>query len=102
MRESPNDVMKTYAGTADLPPSDRHKLLATERRRVALDILSERGAPVDLEDLAAAIAAREANRDVADDEAVKQVAISLHHTHLPMLADFGVIDYDPEVTLVDS
>lgn len=102
MSQSPSDVTREYAGIANLPPSDRHKVLAAERRRVALDILSERVAPVDLEGLATVIAAREAEGDVADEKTVEQVAITLHHTHLPMMADLGVIDYNPEATQVES
>lgn len=101
MNQSPNDVPEAYAGTGDLPTSDRHKVLASERRRVALDILAERTDPVDLENLASAIAAREADGIEADEETVKRVALTLHHQHLPLMAKFGVIEYDPEATLVE-
>lgn len=102
MSQSPSDVTREYAGIADLTTSDRHRVLAAEHRRVALDILSERDAPVELEDLAGATAAREADGDIADKETVEKVALRLHHVHLPLLAQLGVIDYDPEATLVDS
>jgi hypothetical protein len=101
MCQSPNDAAKTNAGIAALPAGDRHKLLTAERRRVALDILTERAAPVELEDLAAAIA-RETDDGAVDEGVVERVAVDLHHVHLPMLNEFAVIDYDPEATRVES
>jgi len=102
MSKSANDVARTYAGTAGLSTSDYHELLAANRRRVVLDVLADRTTPVDLEDLAAAIAAREADGDRTEKEAVEQVALCLHHNHLPKIAEFGVIDYDPEARRVES
>jgi|AntRauMinimDraft_3_1070383.scaffolds.fasta_scaffold00635_5 hypothetical protein len=102
MSQSPNEVTWEFAGTADLSTSDRHKVLAAERRRVALDVLSDRSTPVDLEDLAVAIARRETDADVVDEEIVEQVAITLHHTHLPKMGELGVINYDPDSTVVES
>jgi hypothetical protein len=102
MSQSPGDVPRTVAGIADLPTSDRHKLLAAERRRTTLDVLTRQVGPVDLENLAAAVTARETAGAATDAEAVERVAISLHHAHLPMMSAFGVIDYDPEATRVES
>ncbi|MFC7132704.1 MULTISPECIES: DUF7344 domain-containing protein [Salinibaculum] len=101
MSQSPTDSTREYAGIEDLPTSDRHKLLAAECRRAVLDILTERAGPVDLEELAVAIAAREAAEDAVNEKTVERVAIGLHHNHLPLMAEFGVIDYDPEATLVE-
>ncbi|MFW5905539.1 MAG: DUF7344 domain-containing protein [Halorhabdus sp.] len=90
-----------YEGTADLSTSDRHKILGSKQRRVTLKALSERSEPVDLMDLAAAIAAGESDGDVASEATVEKVAIELHHTHLPMMAEFGLIDYDPGANRVE-
>ena len=65
--------------------------------RAVLDVLADRTAPVDVEDLAVAVAERETD----EGGAVEEVMLTLHHTHLPMLTDFGVIDYDPEGTRVE-
>jgi len=100
MGQSRNEVTRPYAGTANLPTSDRHRLLAKRRRRVALEVLADRTAPVDLDSLATAVAAREG--DGTDEATVKRVGICLHHNHLPMLAEFGVIDYDPASARVES
>ncbi|SDR02617.1 DUF7344 domain-containing protein [Natronobacterium texcoconense] len=79
-----------------LSEEEYHRLLASRRRRLTLDVLSGRLDPVDVEDLATAIAARENGRDGADDETVREVALSLHHVHLPAMASANTIEYDSE------
>lgn len=98
MSQSPNAA--TDRGSVELSESDRHLLLAVERRRVALDVLTNGSTPIFLDDLAVAVAEREANECVASEENVERVAVSLHHNHLPMMEDFGVVDYDPDERLV--
>jgi hypothetical protein len=83
-----------YASLANLTENDRHRLLASERRRVVLDILGERSGPVSLEELATAVTATENDTDAPDKDAVERVRIALHHKHLPKMADLGIIDYD--------
>ncbi|AGN01947.1 hypothetical protein L593_10010 [Salinarchaeum sp. Harcht-Bsk1] len=102
MIQSPTDSTDTVTSAADLPPDDRHRLLAAERRRVALEVLTDWTEPVDLESLAAAVATREGDDVGADGTNVEHVAITLHHAHLPMMADFGVIRYDSEATRVEA
>jgi hypothetical protein len=84
----------------ELDESDRHLLLAVERRRVTLDVLTNEFVPISLDDLAVAVAKREVNGSVATDESVERVAISLHHNHLPKLVDYGVVEYDPDERLI--
>ena len=69
-----------------------HRLLAAERRRVALQVLAERG-PMDLERLAEAIVDHEAG-DVRDDRTVREAKVDLYHCHLPLMADLGAIEFD--------
>ena len=103
MSHLPTDVIGTYTGTNAPSPSERHRILAAERRpRLALDYLADRTGPVDIEELAAAIAAREADENSPDDDTVRQVAISLHHVHLPKMAEIGVVDYEPASSVVES
>ncbi|WP_175424168.1 hypothetical protein [Haladaptatus sp. W1] len=83
-------------GLATLDESDRHRLLVSERRRVLLEALSDYTPPVDLEEMARAVAAREDSLYQDKHENVDEVSITLHHIHLPMMADFGVLDYDPD------
>ncbi|MGQ4557177.1 DUF7344 domain-containing protein [Halobellus sp. GM3] len=91
MSNTTSEFTSKRGGTVNLTESQRHQLLASDRRRLAIEILTERIAPVDLDALAAAISAREER-----DEAVDRVAISLHHAHLPKMDDAGVLDYNAE------
>lgn len=92
----------TRADTEELTESEYHELLSVERRRITLDILARSIAPVELEDLTTTVAARESDVDVPDEATVERVALPLHHVHLPMMDEFGVIDYDPVTTRVVS
>jgi len=74
--------------------SDQHRLLAAERRRTALDVLSNRTGPVGLEAVATAIATREADRANPPREHVDRVALTLHHVHLPTMSEVGIVRYD--------
>lgn len=84
------------AAVVDLSADERYDLLAAERRRLVVDALAERSAPVALDDLAEAVAERE-----ADESAAQRVAVSLHHVHLPLMADLGILDYDTGANRVD-
>jgi len=85
---------------APLSESERYRLLASERRRAVLDVLSGRCCPMDLEDLAREVADREGNA-IADEDPVAEVVTSLHHCHLAKLADHGVVDYDHDTGRVE-
>ena len=69
---------------------------------MTLDILAERTEPIEIEALAAEIAAQETGGIAADGRAVANIALVLHHVHLPRMNDLGVIDYDPTTTRVES
>lgn len=76
---------------------DRFRLLAAERRRIVLDVLEGWNPPVELHELATEVARWE-----GEDEAGGRVALTLHHRHLPMMADVGALDYDPEEKTVTA
>ena len=101
----------------DGPSSDRSgnqlstdvvfRLLSDRRRRSAITVLRRHGTAMSLADLADEVAVREHDAPIteipADD--VKRVYMSLYHSHVPRLEDFGVIDYRQEsdmVTLSDD
>ena len=86
----------------DLRPADRHRVLTSERRRLTLDILAGTGAAVERVELARGIVAREDGIDAVDEDAILHVAITLHHVHLPLIAELGVLAYDPESRVVLS
>lgn len=74
--------------------SARHRILASERRRIAIDVLDDHTVPVDLEELAVAVAEREDGVDPTDDESITQMKTMLHHVHLPLVNEAGLISYD--------
>ncbi|GAA0674339.1 hypothetical protein ACFQDG_10050 [Natronoarchaeum mannanilyticum] len=73
------------------------ELLGHERRRRMIQILENADASTfDRREIARRIAAAEAGADAASDEVVRRVECSLHHKHLPMLDEYGVVDYDSD------
>ncbi|MFP8955261.1 hypothetical protein ACLI4Y_00930 [Natrialbaceae archaeon A-CW3] len=100
MSHTPDNVAEKPSNEPELSTSDRHALLTSDRRRLILDVLSGTTTPIELEELAAGIAAREDGID-ATKAAIRNVQIDLHHNHLPCLAAAGLIVYDADETLVD-
>lgn len=76
--------------------------LASERRRTVLRCLQTADAPVAMADLARDVVARERDAHARDvpEEAIERVYVSLHHVHLPKLADEGYLRYDDNRTSV--
>ncbi|WP_232700499.1 DUF7344 domain-containing protein [Halobacterium wangiae] len=98
-------MTNTTAGDPEKPPAaaelsehDQYRLLANERRRVTVDVLADQSSPLTLGELATAVDARE--NDLGS-ERQRVLEVRLHHVHLPMLADAGVLDYDPETNRVE-
>lgn len=72
------------------------EVLKSPRRRYALYYLRQQNRPVDLSEITEQVAAWE-NRtttDALETEQRKRVYISLYQTHLPKLADAGIVEYD--------
>lgn len=74
--------------------SQRHRLLSSERRRTLLDVLAGQSTPIDVDTLASAIAEEERDRGTQDPSSMDQIAVVLHHNHLPKLEEVDVVDYD--------
>lgn len=97
-----NDAVEKRAIETLLPPAsgipvdELFGLLANERRQALISVLATRDGPVDVDELTRAIAALETSTDATDvDEAdLRRVRLTLHHVHLPKMADRGVISYD--------
>lgn len=85
----------------DLSTSERHRLLANDRRWLALEILTGASPPVDLETLAAEVAAQETGDSTVDKQTINKVVISLHHVHLSVMDETGVLDYERETHQID-
>lgn len=95
MYQSSNDTTDDLTRMEGLTTTERHRVLAAERRRVTLEALGGLSGEVALTDLARGVARREGGIDAADDEAVRHVKTTLHHVHLPMMDDVGVLTYEP-------
>ncbi|SDQ32011.1 DUF7344 domain-containing protein [Natronobacterium texcoconense] len=70
--------------------------LAPDRRRTVCEVLATRRDAVHLEDLAATIVARETDRRLVDVSAddCSSLATDLAHSHLPVLTDVDLLEYD--------
>lgn len=79
--------------SADPPAAEIFPLLADERRRIVIHYLTRQVGAVSVEDLADHLAFREGTRD---EEAIERILINLHHSHLPRLADSGLVRFDRE------
>lgn len=88
--------------TADLSESERYRLLADKRRRLVLDALVDVGTPSTLTEVATEVAARERAGTERPDSDQSDVRITLHHVHLPLLADLGILNYNAEEHRVEA
>ena len=75
---------------------DTFHILQNERRRRVLQYLSETEGPVDMRDIAEQVAAWEHETTVQQltSDQRQRVYIALYQSHLPKLADFGIITYN--------
>lgn len=82
----------------ELVPDEIFEILSNHRRRMVLYYLRKHGNEAPVKELAAEIAAmeNEVSVDELTSEQRKRVYVSLYQTHLPMLAELNVIDYDKE------
>jgi len=81
---------------------ERHRLLASERRRTileALDTLGRTGSHVTLGELASDVDRIE-QRVGSDTPSKGTLLIELHHVHLPVMDDVGIVAYDPDTKRV--
>jgi len=92
-------VSATAEGT-ELPTGAYHHLLSSRRRQRVIEVLSENDCPLSLTCLAAAIRELETAREEPDEQ--RQVAVTLHHIHLPRMDELGVLEYDHEARRVQS
>lgn len=83
------------------PPAS---LVQHRRRSLLLECLLEFNEPVSLPDLADEVAVREYENELTEipAEEVKDIYLSLYHSHIPKLAEAGLVEYDQESDLVAS
>lgn len=87
---------------ARIPESDVYHLLSNERRREALTVLWEFDDDLTLRALSERIASIESETTPAPRPLRQSVYNALHQTHLPKLASYGLVEYDPDRKLVRS
>ena len=103
MSQSTHDAARTSVesgGIEELSEDEQYELLSSATRRLAIGVLAEGSAPIDVGELAAAIARRESGADAPDPEAVERAEIGLHHNHLPRMDALGLVEYDREASRV--
>lgn len=89
------NVSENLMASADLTDDEYYRLLDSRRRRVLLSVLAERDDSVSVGELARRVAEAESEDDAfASVDATSDIRIDLHHVHLPMLDDHGVVEYD--------
>lgn len=71
------------------------EILSNRRRRHVLSVLSAAENAVSVTDLVDQLSEWEGDGEASEIER-QQLAASLHHTHLPKLADYGFIRYDDQ------
>ncbi|SEO86549.1 hypothetical protein SAMN05216388_102148 [Halorientalis persicus] len=79
-----------------VPVADALEALAGERRRAVIRILHGTEGTVPVQELATEVCLRP---DGAQDR--DRVVVDLHHRTLPKLDALGLVDYDPEATVVE-
>lgn len=87
---------------SELDETTRYRLLTDEQRRFVIETLQTASGGVDttLEEIATHLeGTAQWTRDEHADRR-RNLRCRLHHVHLPMLADAGLLDYDPETKRV--
>ncbi len=102
MSQSTSEREINGSGKVILAESELHRLLSSERRRILLNVLEERPAPMDLMELAWAISKRENGAGSEPTADVEQVVITLHHHHLPVLSEAGIVEYQPASKKIET
>lgn len=101
MSQSSRDFTDPVSQTeTHLPEDDRFRLLSHPRRRLMLDVLNRHETPLPLRELARGIASKEGGSRTDGEGRVDEVAITLHHIHLPKMSRLGVLEYNPETRLI--
>jgi DNA-binding transcriptional ArsR family regulator len=80
-------------GDTALSLDELFDILRNARRRHVVELLDEYGGEAEFRELTDAVARRETGAPVSYEER-KRVYVSLRQSHLPRLADAGVVEYD--------
>lgn len=92
--------MSTTKDTTYSQKSDFHQIQSDTQRRAAIQVLQNTASEIMLEELAERVSTIH-----SPGFPVEKTEIRLHHVHLPMLSDAGLVAYDraeSEVSPIDS
>ncbi|RDI71107.1 DUF7344 domain-containing protein [Halopelagius longus] len=88
-------ITEELISPADLTEDEYYRLLSDERRRIVLQTLTDLELPLSVSELAREVAERETESDAgASVPEIRSVETDLHHVHLPLLDDHGIVEYD--------
>lgn len=91
------------ARETDLALAERFSLLADPHRRAVLGRLDRTVEGLEVEVLAARVAAELSDApETVDADDRRRVLLALHHNHLPKLADHGLLEYDLDAGIVTA
>jgi hypothetical protein len=81
----------------ELDETTRHRLLADEQRRFVIGTLqtARSGVETTLDELARHVEKAAQRTDGTEGTDFRSLRCRLHHVHLPMLAEAGLLEYDP-------
>ncbi|ELY55042.1 DUF7344 domain-containing protein [Natronolimnohabitans innermongolicus] len=91
------DLPATFVDDS-IPTAAVRRLLSNERRRAVVDALLETDEPLAIHQLVARLADAEHDATAVTSlhELRQRIHVSLCRTHLPLLENHRVVDYDPE------
>ncbi|SNZ03082.1 hypothetical protein SAMN06269185_0186 [Natronoarchaeum philippinense] len=103
MSNSPTRTPTDPLDPDQLPTQELLGAVASDRRRAVLSVLADVTSPIDAGVIARGVAVREAADDTRSlSDRIEDVHVSLHHVHLPKLADAGLLSYDSERGIIEN
>lgn len=88
--------------TTDRSRSELFSVLANHHRRNVLRYLKQSGGPISVADLADELVRRETESSAAEIQEERQrLSLSLHHCHLPKLAESDLVSFDSDRKVVE-
>ena len=92
----------TMPAESSIDAADAYDLLSDDRRRALLELLPADGRAMTIRTAALHLVLTESTEDAPTVEpaAYQRALASLHHAHLPKLADLDVVEYDVDAGAV--
>ena len=99
---NPDDLLNPIIMDFEPRNEDLVRLLGDSQKRTILTILTDTPGPISVEDLTKRLVEHDTYvlQATEYESQREQTAISLHHEHLPALAEAGVVEYDRDANLV--